>query len=127
METTYYTLTAREIVVEGAEVQQACGGSGRRLVCVRKAPETRPAEPAGKVIDLAAWRADREAEEPVLWEPAEGSVAAEACGEECCAALASRKARSWRGSRSALGLEILASLSVTAVALVLLVQTLGTF
>lgn len=61
METTYYTLTAREILVEGAAVQRASGDSARQLVCVRKA-----AKPAvrneGKVIDLAAWKADREEE-----------------------------------------------------------------
>ena len=122
METTYYTLTAREIVVEGAEVQQACGGSGRRLVCVRKAPETRPAEPAGKVIDLAAWRADREAEpfqgwadEPE-WEEDRSHPAPE-----------TRKNGARRGVKAALGLEILASLSVVTVALVLLAQAIGMF
>ncbi len=122
METTYYTLTAREILVEGAEVQQACGGSGRRLVCVRRAPEARPAEPAGKVIDLAAWRADREAEgEEPLW------AAEDAWAEpEERPAPAPRKGRT-RRSRSALGLEVLATLSVTAVALVLLVQAIGMF
>lgn len=120
METTYYTLTAREILVEGAEVQQACGGSGRRLVCVRRAPETRPAEPAGKVIDLAAWRADREAEaDELAW-----TEDAWAEPEERPAP-APRRARARH--RSALGLEVLATLSVTAVALVLLVQAIGMF
>ena len=121
METTYYTLTAREILVEGAEVQQACGGSGRRLVCVRRAPEARPAEPAGKVIDLAAWRADRETEEDgPLW-------AEDAWAEpEDHPVPTPRRARA-RRSRSALGLEVLATLSVTAVALVLLVQAIGMF
>ena len=120
METTYYTLTAREILVEGAEVQQACGGSGRRLVCVRRAPEARPAEPAGKVIDLAAWRADREAEDEPRW------AAEDAWAEpEERPAPAPRRARARH--RSALGLEVLATLSVTAVALVLLVQAIGMF
>ena len=60
METTYYTLTAREILVEGAAVQRASGDGARQLVCVRKAACSAPA--AGKVIDLAAWKADREEE-----------------------------------------------------------------
>ena len=125
METTYYTLTAREILVEGAEVQQACGGSGRRLVCVRKAPEARQAGPAGKVIDLAAWRADRE---PVDEAGPDWETESEAAwaGPEQGAVVAPRRARA-RRSRSALGLEIVASLSVTAVALVLLVQAIGMF
>ena len=62
METTYYTLTAREIMVTGDAVEKVSGGA-RQLVCVRKA--ARPVEdtPArGKVIDLAAWKADREEE-----------------------------------------------------------------
>ena len=62
METTYYTLTAREIMVTGDAVEKVSGGA-RQLVCVRKA--ARPVEDAparGKVIDLAAWKADREEE-----------------------------------------------------------------
>ncbi len=62
METTYYTLTAREIMVTGDAVEKVSGGA-RQLVCVRKA--ARPAETApnhGKVIDMAAWKADREEE-----------------------------------------------------------------
>ena len=119
METTYYTLTAREILVEGAEVQQACGGSGRRLVCVRRAPAARPAESAGKVIDLAAWRADRGEEDEPAW-----TEDAWAEPEERPAP-APRRARARH--RSALGLEVLATLSVTAVALVLLVQAIDMF
>ena len=62
METTYYTLTAREIMVTGDAVEKVSGGA-RQLVCVRKAD--RPVEetaPKGKVIDFAAWKADREEE-----------------------------------------------------------------
>ena len=62
METTYYTLTAREIIVSGDAVEKVSGGA-RQLVCVRKAAA--PVEEApvrGKVIDLAAWKADREEE-----------------------------------------------------------------
>ena len=61
METTYYTLAAREILVEGAAVQRASGDGARQLVCVRKAARTAPT-PQGKVIDLASWKADREEE-----------------------------------------------------------------
>lgn len=119
METTYYTLTAREILVEGAAVERASGESGRRLVCVRAAGGTAEGrrEQRGKVIDLAAWQAQREepAEEP-LWE--------DVSRDEARPAPRHPAAPRARRSRSALALELLASLSVTAVALVLLVQTL---
>ena len=63
METTYYTLTAREILVEGAAVKRASGDGARQLVCVRKAAHAVEDAPArGKVIDFAAWKADREEE-----------------------------------------------------------------
>lgn len=59
METTYYTLTAREIIVSGDAVANAAGAPARQLVCVRRpAAEERPVR--DNVIDLAAWRADRE-------------------------------------------------------------------
>ena len=119
METTYYTLTAREILVEGAAVEQVSGGSGRRLVCVRAAGGAAARkEQRGKVIDLAAWQADREElpEEP-QWEE-------ETLRDEERPAPRHSAASRPRRSRSALGLELLASLSVTAVALVLLVQAL---
>lgn len=63
METTYYTLTAREIMVTGDAVENVSGGA-RQLVCVRKAARAAAEEiPArGKVIDFAAWKADREEE-----------------------------------------------------------------
>ena len=62
METTYYTLTAREIMVTGDAVEKVSGGA-RQLVCVRKAARPVEESPArGKVIDLAAWKADREEE-----------------------------------------------------------------
>lgn len=61
METTYITLTAREIVAEGGAVRKVSGEAApRQLVCVRKAQQKKPA--GGKVIDLAAWKADREEE-----------------------------------------------------------------
>lgn len=62
METTYYTLTAREIMVTGDAVEKVSGGA-RQLVCVRKAAHAVEDGPArGKVIDFAAWKADREEE-----------------------------------------------------------------
>ena len=62
METTYYTLTAREIMVTGDAVEKVSGGA-RQLVCVRKAARAVEDTPArGKVIDFAAWKADREEE-----------------------------------------------------------------
>lgn len=62
METTYYTLNAREILVSGDAVEQASGGGARQYICVARR-EARPERPGGgKVIDLAAWKADREEE-----------------------------------------------------------------
>ena len=62
METTFYTLTAREIVVTGDAVENVSGGT-RQLVCVRKAAQAEEGDaPRGKVIDFAAWKADREEE-----------------------------------------------------------------
>lgn len=60
METTYYTLTAREIIVSGDAVANAAGAPARQLVCVRK-PAVE-AEQKDNVIDLAAWRAAKEEE-----------------------------------------------------------------
>ena len=108
METTYYTFTAREIVVTGDAVRQVSGGS-RRLVCVREA--ARPvaeAAPSGKVIDLAAWKADREElqPEPEWEEPVEEKREA---------------ARPRRDHRRAVlvGGELLATLSVIGVMAIL--------
>lgn len=73
METTYYTLTAREIIVSGdavAKAEAVGGSSARQLVCVR--------EPAGSsrkkdnVIDLAQWKAAREEEQRLEAEWYEG-------------------------------------------------------
>lgn len=61
METTYYTVTAREIVVTGDGVEQAVGG-GRRMVCTRRAGQPRQTQPRDNVIDLSAWKRDREEE-----------------------------------------------------------------
>lgn len=61
METTYYTFTAREIVVEGQQVAAAAGGPARQLLCVRRGAE-RAADAGDKIIDLAAWKFAREEE-----------------------------------------------------------------
>ena len=62
MKTTYYTITAREILVSGDGVERAVGG-GRQLVCARKTvPAATGAAKRNNVIDLAAWKAARKEE-----------------------------------------------------------------
>lgn len=64
METTYYTLTAREIIVTGEAVEQVSGGGARRMVCLRRGGRQKaPEKDSGKVIDMAAWKEAREEEE----------------------------------------------------------------
>ena len=115
METTYYTLTAREILVTGAGVEKASGDGARQLVCVRRAAEERERAGAGKVIDLAAWKAGREEEARLeeLW-----FEEADEIPEEPSAPV--RRAR--RSHKSVLNLELWATLSVVAVMTALLVQ-----
>lgn len=121
METTYYTLTAREILVEGAAVQRVSGGdSARQLVCVRKAAQSAPVG-GGKVIDLAAWKADREEEarlEELWYEGVDEAL------EEEYAAPAPRARRS---HKSMLNLELWSSLAVVGVMVVLMARILGAF
>lgn len=62
METTYYTFTAREILVSGDGVKQAVGGARRLALARRPAAEGRLIR-RDNVIDLAAWRAAREEEQ----------------------------------------------------------------
>ena len=113
METTYITLTAREILVEGDAVQRVSGGGARQLVCVRKAARAEE-KSAGKVIDMAAWKAAREVEtvEDELWyeEP-----------EQICETPA---APIRRGGHSALTPDLWASAAVIGVMAVLLVRIL---
>lgn len=118
METTFYTLTAREIIVEGAAVQQVSGGA-RQLVCVRKAAEKVGA--GGKVIDMAAWKADHEAEalQEELWYGDEGEAAEEV--------MVKPVQRAEKTGRSVLNMELWASLAVIGVMAVLLVRVLGAF
>ena len=117
METTYYTLTARKILVEGAAVQRASGDSARQLVCVRKAAQNAPAG-GGKVIDLAAWKADREEEArpEELWY--EGVDKAQ--GEEPVAPAPQVR----REHKRMLNLDLWSSVVVIGVVTVLLVRVL---
>lgn len=124
METTYYTLTAREILVEGAAVQRASGDGARQLVCVRKAAQTAPA-PAGKVIDLAAWKADRE-EETRLEELWYGDVE-ENLGEDLADEYEIPAPRARRNHKSALNLELWTGIGMIGVVAVLLVRVLFAF
>lgn len=121
METMYYTLTAREILVEGAAVQRASGDGTRQLVCVRRSCERAGAAPEGKVIDLAAWRSDRE-EEARLEELRYDGVDERLTREQETPAPRPRRSR-----RCALGLDLWASVSVLSVAAVLLVRVLCAF
>lgn len=62
METTYYTLTAREVIVSGDAVANVSGGTAaRQLVCVRR-PAARATSRQDNVVDLMAWKAAREEE-----------------------------------------------------------------
>lgn len=114
METTYYTFTAREILVTGDGVEQAVGGA-RRLVFARRA--TRPVQPAHKdnVIDLDAWRMAREEE-----------AAMEVSGRPSPPASdVQLKPRRDRRSRILFGGELLASLSVVGAMVLLMIRVLG--
>lgn len=118
METTYYTMTAREILAEGDGVREASGGA-RQVVCVRRDIRRPEERGAGKVIDLAAWKAHREeARLEELWYGSED----EAAGEP--AVPAAPRARREHGRRLLLGGELLATLSVVAVMAALLAQIL---
>ena len=124
METTYYTLTAREILVEGAAVQRASGDGARQLVCVRKAAES-SSSGGGKVIDLAAWKADRE-EVARLEEEWYGDVAEEAFDPDYEGAPEQNRhvPRNRRSHKTASKLEMLSCVAVIGVMAVLLVRIL---
>ena len=127
METTYYTLTAREILVEGAAVQRASGDGARQLVCVRKAPQNAPAD-GGKVIDLAAWKAHRE-ELARLEEEWYGDVAGEAFDPDHEEASLRDEfiPRSRRSHKAAAKLEMLSCAAVIGVMAVLLIRIIFGF
>ena len=97
METTYYTFTAREILVSGDGVEQAVGGA-RRLAAWRAAREEEAAE--------EAWEEDLSQ----VWAPAP--------------AVQPRPRRDHR-SRILFGGELLASLSVVGVMILLMIRILG--
>lgn len=121
METTYYTLNAREVIVSGQAVAQAAGAPARQLVCLRRSAgqEDRAARP-DNVIDLAAWKAGREEEARLEAEWYDGVDAA--LTEP--AAPAPRARRDHR--RTVLvGGELLATLSVIGTMALLMARILG--
>lgn len=124
METTYYTLTAREILVEGAAMQRASGDGARQLVCVRKAAHTAPA-PQGKVIDLAAWKAAREEEARLeeLWYADVEELPEDDGAHEY--EISAPRAR--RDHKNSLTLDMWASVGVIGVAAILFIRVLFGF
>ncbi len=106
METTYYTLTAREIIVSGDGISAAVGAPARQLVCVRR-PASQEEQAQDNVIDLAAWKAARE-EETRLEEEWYAGVD-EALAEPAPIPLRPRRNHK---KRVLLGGELLATLSV---------------
>lgn len=62
MKTVYYTLSARETIVEGECVASAAGGPDRRLVRMRRRAAPAPSS-RDNVIDLTEWKRAREAQE----------------------------------------------------------------
>lgn len=124
METTYYTFTAREILVEGDAVQQVSGGA-RQLVCVRKADSRPEGAGRGKVIDLADWKAaqeERKQPETLWYSDAEEEAEPEGAEEPVKTAARPRKKRS-----RVLGAELWATLSVVGAMVLLMVRILGGF
>lgn len=126
METTYYTLTAREILVEGAAVQRASGDGARQLVCVRST--ARPAAAgAGKVIDLAAWKAERDTQDgedvysEAWYDAPQEEHEPDAREAEAAAAMRTRR------SRRASAPDLWASAAVVCVMVILAVRLLTGF
>lgn len=117
METTYYTLTAREIIVTGGAVANAAGAPARQLVCVRR-PVTSDSPEKSNVIDLAAWKAAREEEGRLEAEWYDGvDLRLEQPAEPV------RRPR--RDHKVLLGGELLATLSVVGAMLLLMVRMLA--
>ena len=120
METTYYTLTAREILVSGDAVAKAAavGAPARQLVCLRRPVRANPAE--SKVIDLAAWKASREEESRLEAEWYDGV-------DERLEAPAAPAPRARRDHKSSalMGGELLATLSVIGAMAILMVRMLA--
>lgn len=113
METVYYTLTARGAQAGGA-LEQAAGGR-RSAVPAQKQAACRPAR--DKVVDLAAWRAAREAEDRADGAPEPAWAEDRSAGDRCARRETGRLVR-WLGL---LG-EAAATLSVVAVAAALLLR-----
>ena len=103
METTYYTLTSREVIISGDGVAQAAGGAPeRQVVLLRTAANTASAPArADNVIDLAAWRSARE-EEARLEEEWYGGVD-EAPAQPAPAQPSERRAAGRRAAGDAVG------------------------
>lgn len=116
METTYYTLTAREIIVTGDAVANAAGAPARQLVCVRKPAAVQPPE-RNNIIDLAAWKAAKEEESHLEAEWYAGvDQRLEQPAEPVC--------RPRRDHRVSLGGELLATLSVIGAMVLLMIRML---
>lgn len=118
METTYYTLTAREIIVTGdavAKAEAVGGAPARQLVCVRKPAQCR--WETDNVIDLAAWKAAREEEQRLEAEWYEGVDER----MESCVAPAPRVRRD-HTAPVLVGGELLATLSVIGAMAILMVR-----
>lgn len=120
METINYTLTARGIVAEG-ELEQVAGGA-RRVMLVRSKKSEGRQVGGDNVIDLAAWKAHRE---EVRWLQTDGEEAAWKADDqlepdEVLDTAPSRRER--RTHTALLTGEILATLSVIAVAAALVMR-----
>ena len=118
METTYYTLTAREIIVSGDGVEQAVG-AGRRVVYARRPAQAPLTERSGKVIDLTAWRSAQAAEEREQAWPAWEDEPLEPDGKG-----APRPRRDHK-NQVLLGGELLATLSIIGAMAMLMTRMLG--
>lgn len=110
MQTTYYTFTANEIIVTGAGVEQASGGSGRRMVYLRHSKPLPETSENGKLIDFTAWCADHEAELCMNGDEREEEACFEAEESVC-------DERTERGARIGMYLDWIASAALAAVAL----------
>ena len=121
METMYYTLTSREIIVSGDGVAQAAGGAPERQVVLLRHAASTAAAPrrADNVIDLAAWKSARE-EAARLEGEWYGGV------DEALSSPAPVQPRPRRSHRGAvlLGGELLATLSVIGAMAVLMARML---
>jgi hypothetical protein len=114
METTYYTLNAREIIVAGDAVANAAGAPARQLVCVRKSVG-QSARERDNVIDLTEWKAARveEARQEEEWDHG---------ADQRLAQPETPASRKRREHPALLGGELLATLSVIGAMAMLMVR-----